>query len=566
MTRRRSFIACLLGALLAGCHQAPSSPDVVARSRLGEIRKADLDAYVLTQPENRRGPAAGQDIRAWRRSVVEELLLSRGLEAEGQRDRVLEDPKAAAWLSAETDSLLMGVIKDRRLAALAEPTEAQVRAYYDSHPDEVSHAGQIRLRHIFRRVARDAPREAREAARRDMQDLLRQIRAGASFEEMARTRSDSETAPQGGLIGRLKHGDLAPSVERIVWKLGEGQVSEVVGTAVGFHIFRLDNHIPPFKMDFAEALPRLRKRLALEASDRTLQEQVAELVTASGATYRPEAATGSDPEAVLFSLGSFRLTRADWEKELASRSFASQREAPPQDLLGAFVGDKLRLWEARRLKLEQEPAVAARLAELRRGATLRLAREKRLKALLGGQAQALQAFYEANKARYMTPKLYHLRLITVRFPPSGVDYTVFERLQALAAEIRGGKRSFADAAREVSSDLSASRGGDLGLVRLDALGEWAGPRAYAHIEKLAVGEVSEPILVERYSRRTLTYDRDGYMLLLLEEVREPAVRPYAEVQDEVAEELVGRDSATFGERLRKDVLASIQARIYDQNL
>ena len=230
------------------------------------------------------------------------------------------------------------------------------------------------------------------------------------------------------------------------------------------------------------------------------------------------------------------------------------------------MGDKLRLWEGRRLHLEQDPAMAPRIIELRRQTSIRLARQERLKEALRGKEKALEAFHAANQARFTTPTLHHLRLITLAFPESGVDYGVYERMKGLAAEIRGGRKSFADAAREISTDPSASRGGDVGFVRLDGLGEWAGPRAYAQIEKVGVGEVSEPILVERYDRRKLTYDREGYMLLSLEEVKQPQPRPYADVREEVAEEYMARDPDGVAEAVRQQVLGSIRARIHDQNL
>ena len=562
--RATTVVALGLSALLAGCASRPPAPDVVATSTLGDVRRADLDAYVLTQPENRRGPGAGQDLKTWRRSLLEEMLFFRALEAEGRKNGVLDRPEVKTWLKDQVDSLLVEEIKRRHIAEAVKVTDDDVRAFYDSHPKEVSHSGQIRLRNIFRRVPRDAPAAVRDAVRREMQDLRRQIREGANFEEMARLHSDSETAPQGGLIGRLNHGDLGRSVEAIVWKLKEGEVSDVVGTPVGFQIFKLENHIPPFKMDFAEALPRLRKRLVKEATERSLEEQVFDLVRSSGASFKPEAAADPDPGSLVFSHGQERLTRSDWEKILTGRSFPAQREAPPRDQLVAYVGDRLRLWEAHRLKLEAEPDIASRIEDLKRGAAIRTAREDREKVAVS--EADLKAFYEANKPRFTTPKLHHLRLLTLPFPESGVDYGVFERLQKLAAEIRAGGRPFADAARELSSDVTASRGGDAGFVRLDALGEWAGPRAYAQMEKVGVGEVSEPILVERYDRSLLTYRREGYMLLVVEEVHEPQQRPFDEAREAVRREHAARNASTLHETVQRGVLASIRARIYDRSL
>jgi parvulin-like peptidyl-prolyl isomerase len=562
---RAGVAVCLWGAL-GSCHGRAPGPDVVATSSMGDVRRSDLDAYILTLPEARRGPGQGEDTKVWRRSLIEEMLTARSLEAEGEKEHVLDTPEAKAWLQTQTDAMLVEQVESRRVNERVKVSDADVKAFYDSHPKEVSHSGQIRVRNIYRRVPRDATPAVREAARKEMQDLRQQIRQGANFEEMARTRSDSETAPQGGLIGRLNHGDLSRSVEAIVWKLKDGEVSEVVGTAVGFQLFKIDDHIAPFKMEFAEALPRLKKRLVREATTRTLKEQLGELVKASGAVYHPEAASDPAPEAVIYSLGSDRITRADWDKLFAAKTFPAQRDKPMREQIDELVGRRLRIWMAYDQKLDQEPANTAKIAELKHAGTVRLSRERRLKALLATEESELKAFQAANAPRFMTPRLQRLGLITLPFPPEGVDYTVYERLQAVADEVRSGKRSFADAARAVSSDFTASKGGDTGFVRLDALGEWAGPRSLARVQKLKQGEISEPLLMESYDRSLMTYHRDGYMLVMIQEVKEPHARPWDEVREDVTTEYISKNYAPTVARIRKDVLAEIHARIYDQNL
>jgi hypothetical protein len=397
-----------------------------------------------------------------------------------------------------------------------------------------------------------------------MREILAELRSGASFEETARTRSDSDTAAVGGLIGRLNRGDLSPSVEAVVWGLREGQVSDVVSTAVGFHLFKLESHIPAFRMDYEEARERLRKRLTQEAAERTLREQVQELSASLGASYRPQDLTSADPGALVFALGDFRMTRADWQRALAARPFTAQREKPLRDQLDELVGDRLRLAEARRLKLEEEVPLVGRIAELRRRALVRLARQERERSAL--QESEVRGFYESHRARFTEPPLHRLRLVTLGFSAGKPDYAVFERLQALAAEVRAGRQDLADVARAVSSDLSAPGGGDTGFVRLDALGEWAGPRAYSVVEKLKPGELSEPMLVERYDRSLLRYHREAYMLVRIEEVQEARVRPFEEVEAKVRAALLSERHAEVRRRVDREVLASIRARVYDRNL
>jgi parvulin-like peptidyl-prolyl isomerase len=537
---------------------------VLARTTLGDVTSADLEAWVLALPEPRRRPAAAQDPHAWRRGLLEEMLVERALLEEGRGAGILDRPATRARLQEEVDAILVEEVRARCLARLPPIGDAEVRAYYDRHPEEVSHAGQVRLRHIFRRVARDAPASMREAARREMEGVLAELRSGASFEEMARTRSDSDTAADGGRIGRLNRGDLAPSLEAVVWKLKEGEISQLVPTPVGFHVFKLESHIPPFRMDFEEARERLRKRLAQQARERALQEQVIELSASLGARYRPDALAGADPGALLFELQGFRMTRADWEHGLAARPFAAQRARTARELLDEAVGDRLRLAEAQRTKLLEDASVARRVEELRRHTLLRLAREERLREAL--PERELREYHASHANRFMEPALHRLRLLTLAFSGGKVDYALYERLAAIAAEVRAGRSDLAERAAALSTDPSAARGGDTGFIRLDSIGEWAGPRAYAAVEALDPGQVSEPILVERYDPSLLRYRREGYMLVRLEEVRPKHLRPFEEVEARVREAALAERHAELKRRLDRDVLASIHARVYDRNL
>src|SRR5688572_4705701 len=125
---------------LAACSRPPA-PDVVATSALGEARKADLDTYILAQPESRRGPGSGQDTKTWRRSLLEEMLVSRALESEGRKSGVLDRPDAKKWLQDQIDALLVSEAEARRVAERVKVTDADIRKFYDTHPKEVSHSG-----------------------------------------------------------------------------------------------------------------------------------------------------------------------------------------------------------------------------------------------------------------------------------------------------------------------------------------------------------------------------------------------------------------------------------------
>ncbi len=82
------------------------------------------------------------------------------------------------------------------------------------------------------------------AAKAKADDIEAKLKAGVSFEELARSSSDGTTAAQGGDLGLYKRGQLAKVFEDQVFKLKTGDVTEPTRTKQGFVIFKVDQHVP----------------------------------------------------------------------------------------------------------------------------------------------------------------------------------------------------------------------------------------------------------------------------------------------------------------------------------
>jgi peptidyl-prolyl cis-trans isomerase SurA len=82
-------------------------------------------------------------------------------------------------------------------------------------------------------------------------ELLKQIRDGANFDDVAKKSSDGPTAADGGSLGVFKRGVLAKELEDKTFAMKAGDVSEVTRTKQGYVILKVTEHraagIPPFK-------------------------------------------------------------------------------------------------------------------------------------------------------------------------------------------------------------------------------------------------------------------------------------------------------------------------------
>jgi peptidyl-prolyl cis-trans isomerase SurA len=93
--------------------------------------------------------------------------------------------------------------------------------------------------------------KALAAAESKANDLLKQIQAGAKFDDIAKKDSNGPSAAQGGDLGVFKRGTLAKELEDKTFAMKAGQVTDVIRTKQGFVILKVTDHqmagIPPMK-------------------------------------------------------------------------------------------------------------------------------------------------------------------------------------------------------------------------------------------------------------------------------------------------------------------------------
>ncbi len=106
-----------------------------------------------------------------------------------------------------------------------------------------------------------AETEALTAAEAKANDLLKQIRGGASFEDIAKKYSDGPSASDGGALGSFKRGQLAKELEDKTFAMKAGDVTDVIRTKQGYVILKVVEHqeagIPPMK----DVLPKIQDAL-----------------------------------------------------------------------------------------------------------------------------------------------------------------------------------------------------------------------------------------------------------------------------------------------------------------
>jgi len=129
-------------------------------------------------------------------------------------------------------------------------TAKQEQAYYEAHKQEYAEPEQVRLSEILVATPDDATDAAIAQAKSRAEDVEAKLKAGASFEEMAKQLSGGQTAAKGGDLGEFKRGALGSSaLEDPVFALQAGEWTAPIRTRQGFVVLKVTEHtqagIPP---------------------------------------------------------------------------------------------------------------------------------------------------------------------------------------------------------------------------------------------------------------------------------------------------------------------------------
>ncbi len=177
----------------------------------------------------------------------------------------------------KTEIITQQVIQ-REVGSRVNISKEEERKFYDEHKSELSRPEQVRLSEILvstEQAGNDEEKIAAAKAKAD--DLLKQIKAGADFAEIAKKSSEGPSAAQGGDLGYFERGKLAKQLEDLTFGMKKGDVSDVVRTKQGFVILKVTEHqtagIPPFN----EIEPRVQEAVYMKKLQPALREYLKKL-------------------------------------------------------------------------------------------------------------------------------------------------------------------------------------------------------------------------------------------------------------------------------------------------
>jgi len=171
-------------------------------------------------------------------------------------------------------NLRVNKLLDRLVENDTEPTDDELRAFYQHNIAHFTDPEQRRASHISKGVSRMA---SREGLLDEFAAVREQLMDGADFETLARAHSDRGSDLVD--LDYFRRGDLPEEVEIVAFTMRVGETSPVFSSAVGIHIVRLTEIKPSAPRPFDTARDQVRQMLLEERKRDRARELVKRLET-----------------------------------------------------------------------------------------------------------------------------------------------------------------------------------------------------------------------------------------------------------------------------------------------
>lgn len=198
-------------------------------------------------------------------ATVEMMKESNGISSDAEFAEVLAQQNFTLkeFKTKVSEEMVVSRLLARKVRTSIVVSEEEITEYYQAHMDEFDQFPSVRLRHILIRLPEDpSPQDVMQAQSRAA-EALRRLKSAATFQEVAAEYSDGAAAKEGGDLGVIRRGELDPALEQVAFSLEPGKVSDVIETAAGLNIIRVEERTTG-DVPIAKVRDQVRQRLFAE--------------------------------------------------------------------------------------------------------------------------------------------------------------------------------------------------------------------------------------------------------------------------------------------------------------
>lgn len=206
-------------------------------SRLDILKQLINDKLILSEAKKLKIKVEEKEVDS-QLAMIKNDLHSKGMDLNGllsEQNLTLGDLR-----EKYRDQIMIQKAVDQEIRAKIDIQPSEVNSYYSLHIDDYAQPQQVAVYSILTKLKSvRTPIESRQLA----DDIHKKLLDGYDFKELAKNYSEGPYREEGGDMGYIKRGQLLKEIDNVIFFLNVGEVSDVIETPIGYHIFKLYDRI-----------------------------------------------------------------------------------------------------------------------------------------------------------------------------------------------------------------------------------------------------------------------------------------------------------------------------------
>jgi peptidyl-prolyl cis-trans isomerase C len=264
----------------------PDLHDRLETQMLDRLIATQLFLARATDADKTRGREVGEKFLA-------ELKENAGSEQSFQRQLLTTGMTYEQLHRQLIEQAIVREVIDREIKAGITISDEQIRQYYEANSEKFQQPERARVSHILLATrdpltGRELGPEAKEAKRKQIEDLAQRARRGEDFAALVKEFSEDPAARDNNgeyTIARAKDDPanaMVPEFERAAFALRPGAISDPVTTPYGYHVLKLHEILPARKLPLAEVKDQIHETLLRLEVEKQLEPYVEKLRREAG--------------------------------------------------------------------------------------------------------------------------------------------------------------------------------------------------------------------------------------------------------------------------------------------
>ncbi len=177
----------------------------------------------------------------------------------------IEDISPEEWENDLKNNLLIKKLIDKSVNNKVSVNEEEIQKYFAEHEEEFHKGKQVKALHIMVETEDEALRIKKQLDSKE-----------GDFAELAREYSLGPEGAEGGDLGYVQEGHMPPELDAI-FKLNKGEISNIIRTPYGSHLFQVVDKRKDSKMSYEESRKIIHDKLVRERQDEAFHEWLLEI-------------------------------------------------------------------------------------------------------------------------------------------------------------------------------------------------------------------------------------------------------------------------------------------------